>query len=302
MPKTSVTVYYHDHCSDGFTAAWAANLKFRNDPTVDLSLIPYSIGDPLPSLPESGRVYIADLSFTPEFFEALRAKLGTTNVKMLDHHKSAQETFRPYAGDPGVVFDMNKSGARLAWEEFFPEADVPNIVSYVEDRDLWRFDLPYSRDVSTAILSYPLEMGAWNTLAERLGYKPLTKEHPLVVEGHAISRYKDSLVASAISRTGEIGLLPTGARALFVNSSVLASDIGNTKADVPVVVVWTRQKDGRYYYSLRGGETAPDLSRLAKQFGGGGHAKAAGFTADHFIFTPLVKDAGERDTDKSHER
>lgn len=281
-----VTVFYHKHCSDGFTAAWAAQKRFGQDPGVELDLVAWGIGEPLPPIPTTGFVYIADLSFTPEYFERLRAKLGADNVRLLDHHKSAAEVFAQYKNDPNVVFNMEKSGAMLAWQEFFPEKDIPNLVRYVEDRDLWRFALPHSEDVSASILSYPMEFGAWESLAKRLGYGPITKDHPIAIEGHAIQRYRETLIGAAVKRTGQVGRLPTGETALFVNSSILASEIGNSKyntPETPIVAVWTKQKDGRYYYSLRGGKTSPDLSKLARQYGGGGHEKAAGFTTDRII-------------------
>ena len=39
---------------------------------------------------------------------------------------------------------MGKSGARLAWEFFQPDAPIPDLVRFVEDRDLWNWQYPDS--------------------------------------------------------------------------------------------------------------------------------------------------------------
>ena len=40
---------------------------------------------------------------------------------------------------------MEKSGARLAWEHFYPNEPLPWPLRHVEDQDLWRFALPATR-------------------------------------------------------------------------------------------------------------------------------------------------------------
>ena len=52
------------------------------------------------------------------------------------------------------------------------------------------------------------------------------------------------------------------------------------KSDTPFVVIWSVRKDGRLSYSLRASDGGPDLSKIASRYGGGGHAKAAGFLSD----------------------
>ena len=60
-----------------------------------------------------------------------------SKLVVLDHHKSAAEKLTGYQCRCGVVhFDMNKSGARLAWEFFHPDKPVPGLIRYIEDRDI----------------------------------------------------------------------------------------------------------------------------------------------------------------------
>ncbi len=273
-----VTVFYHRNCSDGFGAAWAAWKRFSGKGP--LNFVPFNYGDPLPAIPEGHTVYILDLSFDPDYFSELRKKART--VVLLDHHKSAMEKLQPlYPDDPNVVFDMTRSGAMIAWETFFPGEPVPNLIRYVEDRDLWRWTLPLSLEITTAMASYAFDFDVWDQLYQTLGYAPLSENNALVIEGRSILRYQSILLKIAIRETGVWGRFVTGERAFFVNSPILTSEIGGAmKSDTPFVVIWSLRKDGRISYSLRAGEDGPDLSKIASRFGGGGHAKAAGFLTD----------------------
>jgi hypothetical protein len=273
-----VTVFYHRNCSDGFGAAWAAWKKFSGK--VPLTFVPFNYGDPLPPIPHGQDVYILDLSFDPGYFSQLREK--ASHVVLLDHHKSAMERILPlYPSDPDVVFDMNRSGAMIAWQTFFPGEPVPNLIRYVEDRDLWRWTLPLSLEVTTAMASYPFDLSVWDSLSGSLGYQPVTEDNPLVREGRSILRYQSQLITIAIRETGVWGRFSTGERAFFVNSPLLTSEIGGAmKGEAQFVVIWSARKDGRFSYSLRASEGGPDLSKIASHYGGGGHAKAAGFLSD----------------------
>ncbi len=273
-----ITVYYHRNCSDGFGAAWAAWKKFGGK--VPLSFIAYNYGDTLPEMPTGQDIYILDLSFDPDYFARLREK--NPHVILLDHHKSAMEKILPlYPSDPEVVFDMNRSGAMIAWQTFFPGEPVPNLIRYVEDRDLWRWALPLSLDITTAMASYPFDFEVWEGMYQTLGYGRVAEDNPLAMEGHSILRYQAQLISTAIRETGVWGRFRTGERAFFVNSPLLTSEIGGAlKVDAPFVAIWSVRKDGKVSYSLRASEGGPDLSKVATHYGGGGHAKAAGFLAD----------------------
>jgi oligoribonuclease NrnB/cAMP/cGMP phosphodiesterase (DHH superfamily) len=80
-------------------------------------------------------VYVGDFSFTKDELEELTKV--TKSIIVIDHHLSAFESI----GDLDYVhIDLEKSGARLAWEFFFPRADrVPILIALIEDRDLWNF-------------------------------------------------------------------------------------------------------------------------------------------------------------------
>ena len=93
----------------------------------------------------AGAALPARLRLPPSHDERLAARAGSTRV--LDHHATAAEDL---AGLPFVTIDLDRSGAVLAWEHFHPGRPVPLLLRYVQDRDLWRWALPRSREVNAA--------------------------------------------------------------------------------------------------------------------------------------------------------
>lgn len=79
--------------------------------------------------------------------------------------------------EPGCHFDMDKSGAALAWEFFFPGKEAPRLIKFVEDQDLWRWEVPFrcapqflalmpSHEFNIARELIPFEFNQWDRLLE----------------------------------------------------------------------------------------------------------------------------------------
>jgi hypothetical protein len=261
---TRIAVIYHGGCTDGFGAAWAAWKRHGGA----ASYLPARYGEPLPDPGGAERVYLLDFSAPRAVLDALA---GRHEVRLLDHHKTAAEAL----GDaPYATFDMHKSGAVLAWEHFHPAAAVPRLLAYVQDRDLWRFVLPHSREVSAALSSYPMQFEEWQALAERLDAEPQT----IVAEGAAILRY---LVQQTATVCDEAMWRAVGGHLVpVVNATNLASEVGEEllrrHPDAPFVASYYDTAQGYRKWSLRS-RPGVDVSAIAQRFGGGGHAQAAGF-------------------------
>jgi hypothetical protein len=163
----STTIIYHGPgCADGFCAAWIAHRRLGDD----AAYLPAQYGDAPPDI--SGQdVLILDFSYPREVLLTLAAR--NNRVVVLDHHKTAQQDLADLGGEKLLVrFDMGKSGGRLTWEHFYPDEPAPWLVEYTEARDLWTFHLPFSREISAAIGSYPMDFTIWNALEEALSNDP----------------------------------------------------------------------------------------------------------------------------------
>jgi uncharacterized protein len=88
---------------------------------------------------------------------------------VLDHHITAAQELEGLLRNDGIVdgvFDMEKSGCLLTWEWFFKDRQPPQALLAVNDRDLWKFELPWTREIFLALTSYPYDFEAWDTTME----------------------------------------------------------------------------------------------------------------------------------------
>jgi hypothetical protein len=252
-------VLYHANCPDGFGGAWSVWLA-RGDTA---TYCPVSHGAPPPDLPPDASVLMVDIAYPRDVALALRDRVR--KLRIMDHHKSAQEDL----GDLDFAyFDMDRSGAMLGWRYFHPGEEPPPLIGYVQDRDLWRFELPNSRETSAALGSHPLDFEVWKSL----------NVEDLAREGTAILRFRDQTVKTIVgfARWGEIG----GYRVPIVNATAHWSDVGHAMlekfSDAPFVGAWYEDSEGVRRWSLRSRKDF-DVSVVAKKLGGGGHPQASGF-------------------------
>lgn len=248
-------VLYHADCSDGFGAAWAIWKKFPS-----AAFLPVKHGCPPPADLAGRHLVIVD--FTYDRLTLERIAQQAASLQVLDHHITAQEAL---AGLPFAYFDQKKSGAVMAWEWAHQEP-VPWLLQYVQDKDLWNWTLPDSREINAALASYPFDFHVWDNL----------QQESLKTEGRAILRYENELVRKIAASAA---LLPFhGELVPVVQSAVLTSQIGERLSrNHPFCIIW-HDRDGRRYYSLRSRADGADVAAIAVRYGGGGHTHAAGFS------------------------
>ena len=257
-------VLYHADCVDGFTAAWAAYTLFRGD--AEYVAVRYTEHAP----DVTGRdVWVLDFAYPRAELLAMKERAKT--LRVLDHHKTHAEELE---GLDFSLFDLDRSGAGLAWDILRPDTPRPMVVDYVEDRDLWRFRLPGSQAINALIGTWPRELDIFSSrsdwleqigreVAEELGQAVLAK-----IEQTVLLTAKDARV-----------MMVDGHAVPVVNCSADTSEVvGALASRADFAVGWYQRADGRYAYSLRSrGEHGADVSAIALRRGGGGHPHAAGF-------------------------
>jgi len=277
MPEINETlVIYHADCLDGLGAAWSAFCKLGNQ----VRFIPARYGDDIPDFEAGAILYILDYSYPPQLLVDAAAKAG--RIILIDHHITAMEQcdrffkVQPVPENLSINFDMSRSGCVLAWQYFFHDLKPPKILLHIEDRDLWRFKLDGTREITTALYeSMPIafaEIGSLD-LAELLAVGRIQVD--------CVARMVRRLAKSAhsVSVAGRVGQA--------VNApSLFSSDLGHVLAEKSGTFGMTYQYDGRkqqWTFSLRSiGDY--DVGHLALSFGGGGHKNAAGFALDNNPF------------------
>lgn len=277
--RKSIVVAYHKDCPDGIVSAWMAWRRFGD--AAEYFPAQYSADPP----DVTGRsVYVLDFCYPYDVTIGMIKRARSLNV--LDHHATAERDLArleslPWVRDLGttsITFDMNRSGAGLARDFFFP-GEENWIVDYTQDRDLWKFELPDSATVNAYL----------QTLHDFEEFDDVFEVHtPGTVKmfGTGAEAYRDMLVRKVAKhairqRFAGYDDIPV-VNSHFVGISEL---LGELAQDALFAVGWYQRGDGAISYSLRSrGEF--DCSKLAEKFGGGGHKGAAGFRLDWAVPQP----------------
>jgi oligoribonuclease NrnB/cAMP/cGMP phosphodiesterase (DHH superfamily) len=309
----SVTIFYHADCIDGFGSAYAAWRHFG----AAAIYRPLHHGEAWHIDEVSGhQVFILDFSFTPYALEAMAAIANS--VTQIDHHASAREAWGDRLQgtanglavhfDPKlrltVVFDLQKSGARLAWEHFHPNQPAPLTLQHIEDQDLWRFALPSTRVFCLALRLLPADFATWDELVNQTQSIETKRYREMLASGQTIDVFFQNEVerlaksdlrmparlrgepvdAMQALRHGQ-AIIAEGDQAwlaiegIAVNANALfASELGNLLAEQggSFGLIWQMAGDGEVRASLRS-KGSCDVASIAVRYGGGGHRNAAGF-------------------------
>ena len=298
-------VIYHANCADGFTAAWAVHKAMPAD------FYPAAYQSPPPDV--TGRdVIMVDFCYGRDIM--LQLQRAARSLLVLDHHKTADEVLQDDASIatgrltccriggvsdasgittwPGVLFcsdidraedtphaviyaliDQQRSGAGIAWDFFHPGVPRPALVRHVEDRDLWRFAIPGTREYQAAVFARSYVFAAWDELAA-------TDPADLIREGAAIERkhHKDvaELLATTQRRMTIAGHTVPAANLPYT----MASDAGARMANGEPFAACYYDTATHRHFSLRSHADGLDVAAIAATYGGGGHARAAGFRVD----------------------
>lgn len=310
---TPTTVIYHADCLDGFGAAYAAYRHLGE--TAIFRAMHHGQSWEMAEI-AGHHVFILDYSFSPATLESMASIAAS--VTQIDHHGTARkpwvhhlssdkdglETWQHNALPLKLIFDLNKSGARLSWEYFHPGTPMPLALRHIEDQDLWRFALPETRAFCHALRLQAFDLSEWHsvvTQTERFE-APLYRE--LLIQGRAIEQFfkkeiallaNSHLVMPARLRGEPVDALQAirhdqpvvsdgeqswhALAGIAINANGLfASELGNELAEKhgSFALIWQLSGDGDAKVSLRS-KGSLNVASIASRYGGGGHPNAAGF-------------------------
>ena len=271
-------VIYHKDCNDGFGAAWCFYQNYKERQELNqVEFIPAMYGSQPPEkITKGDLLYIVDFSYPKEvLLDICRRGVG---ICLLDHHKTSYEdlkgfTFEGFNSLPIIIFDMQRSGAMMAWDYLYPEGEAPDLIKYIQDRDMWKFNLPYSKEYHAALSSYPRDFAVWDELAG-------LPSSELIKQGEHILRFVNQQVTYLCSKAQLTNFMDQGEYEVpVVNTSLYQSELGDElcrKYKTPFSAMYYNIGNKRRW-SLRSiGDF--DVGLLAKKFeNGGGHKNAAGF-------------------------
>jgi uncharacterized protein len=273
-------IIYHGDCPDGFGAAYAAWKKFGDTATY----LPWKDHDTLPAGLTDKTIYIVDFSFP----RTLLQQLGDTNtsVVVIDHHVSAKADVTAF---PQNIFDNNHSGCVLAWQYFHPGTEVPVVLLYVEDHDLWKMSLIEHREFNAALHDAAMTFESWDSICESL--KTENNLINFIAKGSLLAKFEDKLVSKLFSYREKVRF--ENMECYAINATrYYRSILGNMLAEhnegegrLPLGIIYYHSI-GTVNISLRSKDEV-DVAAIATKFGGGGHKHAASFNVKSFRDLPF---------------
>jgi uncharacterized protein len=276
-----IVVIYHDQCRDGFGAAYAAWKKFGDS----ASYIPRKTQEGYPEGLVGKEIYVVDYSYKKPELDRLVAE--NKSVVVIDHHETAREAITSY---PQNVFNQDHSGAVLAWQYFHPGTEIPKLLLYIEDHDLWRFQMEHNREFGAALGEYTQDFETWDQLNNNFGNKELFSS--FLDLGGTIAGFEDKFVQKmlafkekALFEGQEIYVL----NAERIYRSILGHELATlneNEGKAPMSIVYYRYA-GHVHCSLRSnGEF--DVRVIAEKYGGGGHKNASSFRVPSWSDLPFT--------------
>lgn len=268
-------VLYHHPCSDGLLAAYAAYRKLGDTVTyIGVQYGQYTRPEDFERFRDA-TVWILDFSFKLDLFNELTSI--AKRVILLDHHKTTFEELGELAlNNKDIHLDMNRSGAMMAWDFFFPGLPAPLLIQHVQDRDLWRFEMKGSKEIQEWILLNSRGLSV-KKFAELVDTTPVDQ---MIQPGSTLLRVQAIQIERHLAN--HFTAVFEGVRIPISNcTSGHSSEVGNELALlVPFAATYQDISDKRIV-SLRSSKGGVDVSLIAKKYGGGGHEHAAGFELPH---------------------
>lgn len=283
QPQPFDIIVFHYPCQDGLGSAYVASLAHGLNSWTAPELYPIAHGIALDqSRFVDKRVLFCDYAPSLDILTQIEsiAKL----IVVLDHHVTSRDAL---ASKPYAIFDMGRSGVGITWDYFFPSKPIPLFLTMIQDRDLWVWKIPGSKDFTTGFFTVCSTIDSYDfvqlfKLFDEIYTNPDKTEYYIGIGGliQASTNVKvQSIAAHALKKI----TMYQDKRVCVVNcTGDYISELGNVISSDPNVdfaVLWRHNNvTGEYYVSLRSCNKA-NVSEIAKSFGGGGHPNAAGFNS-----------------------
>lgn len=281
-------IIYHSKDLDGYCSGAICKRKYP-----DAKLIGYDYGQEFPwaEIPEMESVIMVDVSLPMEDMHKLLDHSG--DFTWIDHHQSAIIAYEEYQSWPDyaatrftVVLRIGIAACEIAWNYLFPNELMPQSVKLLGMYDTWRQSEPnYSWE--DMILPYQYGMRLMVADVDSFPQYHLSGRANVNVEieditktGRSILHYQRRQDELAMYGAFECDFLKY--KAIMCNirgaNSLAFDSVVKPEHQLMVGFGYTGRQ---WSFSLCTTHEDVDVSLIAKQFGGGGHKKAAGFAVDN---------------------
>jgi len=269
------SICFHHNDPDGHASGAIVRYALGDAVTLVESDYDDTVTIPWDLVEQAAQVIVADFSFPVADMQRLAEG---RDLVWIDHHKSAITEFAGIADHWPGIRDVSEAACVLTWKYFFPQRPMPKAVILVGDRDTWRWaekdtgpfnESLHNRDHHASNVAFwkPLLDDDQSTLEKMIKEGVWLREINL--------RKVDRMMKA---RSFEIRF--EGYRTLAVNVRG-NGDVGNYGRDRGYEIVYTyvdKMQAGGLSTFVTLFSDQVDVSVIAKRYGGGGHAGAAGFS------------------------
>lgn len=172
---------------------------------------------------------------------------------------------------------------------------LPRWVAAIDDYDCWKGIYDDTKYIFLGLESKYIELtsqegDSFNTFWEELYSNRDDTVNNVIQSGQTIKQYLDMRYSRELSDTFEWEF--DGTRFLCKNNTGNSWNFGEKIAKYKAVILYHYAASvGKWKYSVYSSDSSSfDCAAFCKQFGGGGHLHAAGFSTEHDIFTTQARD------------
>lgn len=283
-------VAYHDNCTDGLAAAAVVSLAVESAGDAQPEFIPVQYGQALPERILVGGKCILFVDFCPEREQIAQIAAVWEDWFAIDHHK--HRAWLPVEFPNNAAFDIDRSGAVLTsdwffgrqptcnifepWVEPHQDAGLPTVLRYVQDRDLWKWEMPNSREVSAALAEEPRTVERWREIIYAENLENWRLEGVYLLKSRTRSAKSKASKAFA---TQTLAGIPFRAVNATEHMSEVGEEILAAFPDIEVACAFFQAGPDTMQLSFRSRAHQPGkftALAAAVELGGGGHEHAAG--------------------------
>ena len=205
------------------------------------------------------------------------------------------------------IYDVEKSGASIVRDYCkqhldlysrinFKQKEILNkVVNMVEDRDLWLFKLPMTKEFAEYVFAY-MQPNDINRMTKILFKYKFDNLKEICQMGETIMHYKNNIIEKKLKSYAPVYFQVDNTKLLIINETQpdLVSQLGNElckKYNVPVCIY---NVSGSYdgvisvALSFRSMDHLEPVDTVARLFSGGGHSCASGGVCSLDKFTDLL--------------
>ena len=278
--QQKVFCYFHNADLDGWSSSAIVKMKYPHT-----EFFGYDYNDDIILANGYDLVFIVDLSLTID--ETKMLQKNNKKVIWIDHHARKIEQLENIFTLEGLRDkENNHSACILTWKYLFHDKKIPHILETIEDIDLWKFKLPYTDEITTALSIECMKdrdkliflMKWWDDEWENYTNRG---ERYIKMRENEIEFFLTTMKIRKLSKY-KVGVINTSVHISQTGHAILENN-----PNINVAVIWHVAGD-IIKVSLRSRGDI-DVAEIAMKFGGGGHKPASGFSINTKKDTELSK-------------